>query len=289
GLPLRGGIAYTDPLSSHAVAFSVMAALEYRRRTGVGQYIDLAQYEMGVTLMAESILDYQMNGRVRTPAGNEHPSLAPHNVYPCQGDDMWIAIAVTSDKEWEALRNAMGDPEWARDKRFGDAVSRWHHREEMDEKIREWTSTWDHYELMLTLQNAGVPAGAVFNSKELFLDPHLKARNFFQKITHPPRAGSLGTRLYPGVPWKMSEVPERAHDASPTLGQDNREVLGDLLGLSEGELAELESQDIIGTRPMGYALRPPRQVPLEELKKRGTMIERKSGLNSAEVIQFNWR
>ena len=184
---------------------------------------------------------------------------------------MWVAIAVSSDEEWEALRTAMGDPEWAMDKRFGDAVSRWHHREELDERIGEWTSTWDHYDLMLMLQAAGVPAGAAFNSKEICLDPHLKARSFFTKITHPPRAGSLGTRLYPGIPWKMSEVPDRAHDPPPTLGQHNREVLGELLGLSEGELAELENQDIIGTRPLGYAMRPPRQVTLEELKKRGTI------------------
>jgi len=158
GPPMRSPVAYTDLPSALLGATAIMAALEYRRTTGKGQWIDLSQYEVGVSTVADALMDYIANGRVQVRAGNDHPCYAPHGAYPCRGNDKWIAIAVRDDAEWRRLVEAMGDPEWAREERFADSLSRWHNRGELDRGLGAWTATQDNQELTALLQQNGVPA-----------------------------------------------------------------------------------------------------------------------------------
>jgi len=258
GLPLRSSIPYNDYLGAMNAVVLIMAALEYRRNTGKGMYIDFSQYEVGVFAVGETILDYSMNQRVQTRMGNRHPSMAPHGCYRCSGNDKWVVIAVSSDEEWQALCQAMGNPAWAKDEKFADALSRWKNQDELDRLIEEWTTTQDHYEVMRVLQAAGVPAGAVLNGKEQALDPHLKERDYYWVHKHPV----VGTRALAG-PWsKLSKTPAIMRMPPPTLGQHNEQVLSELLGMSKEEIAELASEGIISTKPVGEAELPPGYMPV---------------------------
>jgi benzylsuccinate CoA-transferase BbsF subunit len=245
GGPFATPVPYTDVPAALYGAFSVLAALEHRDKTGEGQWIDLSQYELGVCAVGEAVLDYTVNGRVQTRIGNHHPLMAPHNCFPCKGKDRWIAICVFTDDEWQALCREMGNPEWALDKRFDDAAGRLQHQKDLDDRLGKWTASFDPMALMQRLQKAGVPAGVALNNKELLLNPHMKERGYFQKAKSP----SAGTRLYPGPWFRLSNTPGRIRKSAPNLGQDNQQILTGLLGLTEADLADLEVKGVIGTAP----------------------------------------
>lgn len=191
-------------------------------------------------------MDYTMNRRVRQPVGNAHPDLAPHGVYPCVGDDRWVAISVTTDQEWEALCRAMGNPEWSRHERFADALGRCRHREELDRLVAGWTRGLDQYAAMHLLQEAGVPAGAVLDNTQVDKDPHFVARGFFQDVFHP----EMGTFPLPGVIWKMSKTPGSIRLRPPLFGEHNEYVFLELLGLSRKDYVKLLEEQYIGTVPL---------------------------------------
>jgi len=275
--PNKSTIPYTDvPAALHAT-FAILAALYHRRKTGQGQFIDLSQYEVAVQQSGEALMDYVLNHRIEGRMGNRHSSMAPHGVYRCQGNDKWVAISVSSDAEWQALCEAMGNPPWTEEERFWDALSRWRNQDELDGLIEKWTMTKDHREAMHTLQKAGVPAGAVFTSKELLLDPHLKERGFFHLITHPQLPGMerVGMRPIPGLPWKMSGTIELDLHPAATLGQHNEYVLIELLGFSKERIADLTEKGVIGTAPLAEEAPPGSMptVPLSLMKELGYIEE----------------
>jgi crotonobetainyl-CoA:carnitine CoA-transferase CaiB-like acyl-CoA transferase len=175
---------------------------------------------------------------------NWHPSLAmaPHNCYRCRGDDRWINITVTSEEEWQAFCGVMGHPDWTRDGRFADALSRVKNQEALDERIEAWTVTQENIPLMHRLQQAGVPAGVVYNAADVFADPHLKERGFFQEMTQE----DCGTHLYHGLPWKASKTPNRLRLPPCRLGEHNEYVYKEVIGVSDEEYAELEKAGHIG-------------------------------------------
>ena len=140
GVPYKSGISYGDPIAGVCAAAAVATALIHRQRTGQGQYIDLAQREVMSTLLGEFFMDWSMNQRLPEHIGNGHDWMAPHNVYPCAGEDEWIAICVRTDGEWEGLKRAMGSPEWAERTEFSDQILRWEHRQELDALVGAWTS-----------------------------------------------------------------------------------------------------------------------------------------------------
>lgn len=269
-LPRPANIPYTDYVGAEHGAFAIMAALHYRQLTGRGQWIDLAQSQAGSCLIGEVLLDYLVNGRVQTRMGNKHPYLAPQGCYPCLGDDKWITIAVSCQEEWQSLCHVMHDPAWCQEPMFADPMSRHAHQDELDRHLAQWTSRFDHYELMHLLQQAGVPAGAVLTNKELLQDPHYQSRNFYQMLDHPAGTG-IGRRPYPGVAWKLSRTPGSIRTPAPTLGQDNAYVLQRLLGFSPSDIDELAREGIIGTVPTRTS--PPRVVPLETQKQNGTIAD----------------
>jgi benzylsuccinate CoA-transferase BbsF subunit len=241
GPPRQTGGTWPDYAIASAVVFHALAALHHRNRTGEGQWIDASMGETVIGQMNEYFMDYFMNGRDRRQQGNSDDLMAPHNTYKCAGDDRWIAIAVANDTEWHALCRVMNHPEWAHAPQFADQYARWLHRDDLDSHLRDWTKSQEHRELAARLQQAGVPAGPVLDAVELHEDRHLWEWGYWWKMNHH----EVGERIMPGIPVKMSNVPELNYSHPPDLGQHNREVFTGLLGLSDGEIAALIDEKVI--------------------------------------------
>jgi crotonobetainyl-CoA:carnitine CoA-transferase CaiB-like acyl-CoA transferase len=243
--PYKSGISYGDPVAGISAAAALGAALLYRRRTGRGRWVEVAQRESMTSLIGEFIVGFSMNGRQPPLLGNRHRSMAPHGCYPCAGEDHWLAIAVASDAEFAALSRVMGRPELAADPRFADVVSRYRHQDELDEVISAWTRGRPPQEAALALQEAGVAASPAASVADLMADPHLRERGFFEKTAH----AEAGVREMDGVPWRLSLTPAHVRLNGPCFGEHNDYVFRHLLGLSTEEVAELESQGVTGREP----------------------------------------
>jgi crotonobetainyl-CoA:carnitine CoA-transferase CaiB-like acyl-CoA transferase len=254
--PLLSGHAYGDWVLGATGAATLLVALYHRQRTGLGQYIDVAGREAVACHIGEVIMDYTLNRRERMRVGNQHSSAAPHGCYRCKDIDQWINIAVENDEQWRGFCQAIGSPAWTKDERFGDALSRWRHREELDNLVEAWTIQYDHYEAMEILQNAGVPSGAVLSMREMHLDPHYVERGFFEVIDH---GKGIGKRPIPkSMPARFSDVQDFVPRRAPRFGQDNEYVFCDLLGMSKDELKTLEEKNVIGGIPKFPQGRPTR-------------------------------
>ncbi len=236
-------VQHPDAIGAITVAFAVLLALYHRNRTGKGQFIDISQVESFLPHLSRPIMDFIMNGRQPRPFGNRDYFMAPHGCYKCRGEDNWVVITVTCDKEWTSLCQVMGDPDWAKSERFADPVSRFNHQDEMDSHIGEWTRDWDKKELMRLLQDEGVAAEAVLDYEDLYADPHLEARDFFQKLGHPV----IGEYRYPGPLWRFGGVRAPVRIPPNVLGEHNRYVYGSLLGMSDTEIEDLGNRGIIGS------------------------------------------
>jgi crotonobetainyl-CoA:carnitine CoA-transferase CaiB-like acyl-CoA transferase len=242
--PSMTGDAFTADAAGGVVgALAVTMALRHRRRTGKGQLIELAQAENFMGYLGEIVLDTNMNGRNWLSQGNRHPTHAPHNAYPCLGDDRWITIDVGTDEEWDALCRVMGDPVWARDERFANQLARWHHRDDLDSHIAAWTAEQEVFDLWRRLTEAGVIAGPVQNERDAFACPQLNDRGFFEEIDHP----EFGAYRYPGLNVKMSQFPNHLRRHPVRLGEDNEYVYRELLGVTSQEYEDLERRGHIGT------------------------------------------
>ena len=234
--PLGLGTSYADHIAGLIGCLALLGALEYRQKTGEGQYIDLSQVEAMASLLGGAVLDYQLKGREVAAVGNGSTEAAPHGVYRCKGDDRWCALAVFTDEEWRGFKRALGNPPWAEDKNFITFAGRLKNKARLDRLVEDWTKEHTAEEVMALLQGQGVAAGVVQDARDLAKDPQLKERGFFIE---------LGKTVSDGVPVRLSETPARYRRAAPTSGQDNDYVYGELLGMSEGELAGLRQEGII--------------------------------------------
>jgi crotonobetainyl-CoA:carnitine CoA-transferase CaiB-like acyl-CoA transferase len=250
GPPMMTGWGLSDPIGGINAMAAIMLALLFRQMTGQGQYIDVSQIEATTCMIGDAIVDYTMNKRIQQRRGNRHPYMAPHGFYRCKGDDLWVAIAVRSDEEWCQFCKAIGNPEWVKESRFADSLSRWHNQDELDKLVEEWTIQYDHYEVMNILQNVGVAAGAVLTPAELPTDPHLKDRKIYQVVDR----ALVGPHTYPlpSAPERLSKSPVTIRRPAPLLGEHNDYVLGKLLGISQKEIQSLYDDRIIGTTPLGF-------------------------------------
>lgn len=226
--------AYTDFICPRIAAAALIAALDYRRRTGIGQYVDQSQLETALHFLAPALLDYTVNGRVAERNGNRSSSMAPHGVFPCAGQDRWVAIAVESDEEWRRLCQALGHPEAASDQRFAAAAERKRNEDEMEALVGQWTAPYSPDEAMALLQSVGVMAAAVRSVEDLFSDPQLAHRGHFQLLQH----AVMGQVPYDGPSFTLSKTPARLAPA-PALGQHNELVYKGILGFSDDEIAEM--------------------------------------------------
>jgi benzylsuccinate CoA-transferase BbsF subunit len=223
------------------MAYAVLTALYYRRRTGKGQYIDLAMAEVVTSMLPEAVVDYLMNQRDRGRRGNQDEVMVPHNVYRCQGEDRWVAIAVESEEEWQSLCQAVGHPEWLEDKRFREQRSRKAHEPELDALLTAWTRERSQTEIMPLLQNAGVAATPVYDTDSLVADPQFQHRDFLVSPDHPV----TGNHPVAGIPGKYSAIDKLRYTPAPCLGQDNEYVFGEILGLSLEEISRLQEEKVI--------------------------------------------
>jgi crotonobetainyl-CoA:carnitine CoA-transferase CaiB-like acyl-CoA transferase len=222
--------AYTDVLASRLGGATLLAALDYRRRTGRGCYIDLSQYEASLQFLSPLILEYQATGYLRGRMGNRSTIASPHGVFPCQGEDRWCAVSVFTDSEWESFCQALGKPEWAEDPKFATFQSRKKNEDELEKRIVGWTAQLPREEVMARLQKAGVKAGIVQDCDELYRDQQLNHRKHFIPLNHP----EVGEYDYfcPGFRLgKVSLVAERV----PCIGEHNEYVCRQILGLSDEE------------------------------------------------------
>jgi len=235
-------VAYTDTVAPRFLAAAVLAALDERRRTGRGCYIDQAQLESALHFLAPEILDLQLTGRSVSRMGAASVDAAPHGVYPCAGEDNWCAIAVESEAQWSALKRVLGDPEWAQAPALDSLPDRLAKRGEIDERLATWTAPRDRYEVMATLQEAGVPAGVVQRSSDLLVDRQLAHRHFLRPLAHP----EMGIVPYEGHQFRIEGYDSGPRFAAPCLGQHSEQVLCELLELSDGECAAAVASGALG-------------------------------------------
>ena len=268
GGPVMSEIPYTDYTAGEHTVAAVMLALMHRLNTGRGQFIDISQTQTCSATIPEALLDWTVNGRVQPRTGNEDPAMSPHGCYPCAGDDRWIAIAIDNDAAWQALCRVMRRADWAADGRYADVLSRITHRAELDRMLAFETRQHNNHALMAQLQAEGVAAGAVMDSKDLLFNEHLEAREFYEVVEHHPDTG-MPPLPYPGRPWKLSGTPAIEPKAAPIMGEHNQTLLGELLGKTDAQVAELAATDIIGFAPL--TPRGVRRPSLDEQVRQGRM------------------
>ena len=249
GYPDAGPELTGDALASDAVAgvhgaLAVAMALLHRQRTGEGQQIEMALAESFLPILGQFLLDYAMNGRVTTALGNTHPWHAPHDVYPTQSEDQWIAIDVATDVEFGALCRVLGADALANDVRFASPAQRLEHRQALDEALSELTRPREKEELFHALQAEGVCAAPTHDGLEAQADAQLNARGFFEEVTQP----GLGTHRYPGMLFKLANTPNAIRLPPPNIGEHNDWAYLELLGYSRAELEEMIAKGQVGTR-----------------------------------------
>ncbi len=233
--------AFTDHVAPLFNAVSLIAALDYRRRTGKGVYIDQSQHESVLHWVIPLLLDYSTNHKLPKINGNHLDYAVPHNIYPCQGNDRWCAIAVFNDDEWTKFCQVIENRALAKDPKYATLLSRKENEAELDAIVEQWTIKHTAEEVMNLMQAAGVAAGIVANSKDQAEDPQLVHYQFFEKQYHP-EIGELP--IYHGPLFKLSKTPH-VLGPPPMLGEYNEYVYTKLLGLSDEEFLQLITDEVI--------------------------------------------
>ena len=244
----------SDGMSGVQGAVAILMALRRRERTGEGQLIEMPLNEGFIPTLAEYLFDHAMNGEDPPPQANRHRWHAPHNVYPCAGEDQWIAIDVADDTEFTALCEALAaraaheglESDIAHaphDVRFVAADARREYRDALDELIAAETRHWNKHDLFHALQHAGICAAPVNDALDALEDPHLAETGFFQEL----EIDGVGAHRYPGLTIRMARTPNEIRTPPPKLGEHNQEVYRDLLGYSAAALKRLERAGIVGT------------------------------------------
>ena len=236
--PAGWGFSYLDHSAGYYAAIAVLMALHHRARTGEAQHVDMSQIECGMVVSAVPMLDYQVNGRTYERVGNRsrHPATAPHNTYPCAGDDRWIAIAVDDEEQWASLCDVLGLEEMREAAEFGGIEARKAHEDALDAAIAAVTCERDPFDLMIELQSRGVPAGVCQRTDDKQeRDPQLAERGFYPTAPHE----ELGEHRFEGLPMQFSGARWRVDRGAPLLGEHNHAVLTELLGYDDEEFAAM--------------------------------------------------
>lgn len=251
-VPVGTGTHYPDhvPNPGHALV-ALLAALVHRNRTGRGGRIELSQFESTTGLLGPAVLRYSVTGNQPSARGNRVPWAAPHGVYPCLGDDTWIAVSAGTEAQWAALSGVLarsepggdGEPgeDLAADPRFAGLDSRREHEDALDGMVAARTARWDRWELMGRLQAAGVPASVVETTGDVFDDPVLAARRYWRVLEHPV----MGPVRNASAPHLWNGQPVSPASPAPLLGQHTEEISRDLLGLPADEYHQLVADGVL--------------------------------------------
>jgi crotonobetainyl-CoA:carnitine CoA-transferase CaiB-like acyl-CoA transferase len=247
-MPAGWGYSFLDWIGAYSFATAMLAALNYRERTGGGQWIDASQTETGIFIGGTAVLDWSAHGRRWQRSGNRSPYLpaAPHGAYRCRGTDRWVAIACFSEEDWATLVKVAGCPGWAADRRFRALADRLAHQDELDEAVSSWTENQDRYEVMYELQRQGVAAGVCQTAADrVDTDPQLAALGWLTEVT----GTKIGSWPVAETSVKMTETPAyiggTVGRGAPCYGEDNEYVYGELLGMSTMQIAELAAEGVI--------------------------------------------
>ena len=234
--PVGSGTVLPDYVSGVVAAILSVAVTLYRRRTGRGMAMDLAQAEAAAFLIGTAMIQAANTDTEPIAVGNGSPYHAPYGIYACKGDDRWCVIATEDDAQWDRLAAAIGRPELPGEPRFGSVENRVRNRAELDAVIEDWTRTRDCHEVMRLLQGEGIPCGAVQNGADLVTnDPHLQARDFLG--THDnPRFGRL---TLPCLPIRFTRSDMAQDWIFPDLGRDTDRTLRDVLGYDDARIRQL--------------------------------------------------
>ena len=238
--PTMVHIALGDAVAGLNGVAALLVALRHLKRTGKGQFLDLSHSECLFPLGAHGITEQALTGSAPPRLGNRSRHFAPHGSYPCR-DGRWIVIQVQDEVQWEGIRSLIGDSLAS----FGSLDDRLARNDLLDDAVSAWT--WDRCAdaAMEELQAVGVPAGAVNRSGESRHDPHLNARHFW-RLVERQHVGELPLAV---APYRLNGEPLEIEWPAPTLGQHNSEVLGGILGLDDAEIADLQREGVIGTKP----------------------------------------
>jgi crotonobetainyl-CoA:carnitine CoA-transferase CaiB-like acyl-CoA transferase len=243
GGPLKMGVALPDPVGGLHCLVAVLTTLEERDRTGRGSFVDISQLETYAAIGGETYLAASATRAPPPRRGNRSPERAPQGVYPCAGEDEWVAISVENDAEWQALATLLGEGLTAN--RYRTLAGRLDHHDEIDRAIAAWSAGRDKRAAMRTLQTAGVRAGAVMTNRDIVEDEHMGFRGFMVEWDQE----DVGRRKFPGFPIHFTDLGEIPMRGAPALGADNRYVLAKVLGYTEERVSALAEAGVIATAP----------------------------------------
>jgi len=238
GMPL----AYGDFASTGTGLLALVSALLRHKKTGKGVHIDQSQYEVNVHVLAGVMMEYLVNGRIMGRNGNRLPYAAPHGVYPCEGDDRWVAIAVFTEVEWQRFCRVIGNPDWTGDAKFDTLTRRKSNEDELDRLVGEWTMNIPPEQIEALMQAGGVAANVVETGKDIYEDTQMKHYGHFRVLEHP----EIGTVRSEIPPLKFSKSTDN-HFRAPLFGEHNHHVLSRLLGMSDDEISDLYADGVITT------------------------------------------
>jgi benzylsuccinate CoA-transferase BbsF subunit len=239
-MPVGANAPYGDVVLPYINALAIVAALDYRRRTGKGQYIDTSMVEVCIHSNTPILLDLEANDNLHPRSGNRIERASPHGVFPCQGEDRWCAIAVFKEEEWQAFCRVIGEPSWTKDPKFADLKSRKENEDELENLVSRWTVLQTDYEVMAKMQAVGVMAGVVQTMRDIVdNDPQLKEREFLLPIKNPV----LGVFGHPTPAYKLTKTKAKVRHA-PSMGEHTEYVCLNILGLSDAEFAKLVAEDL---------------------------------------------
>ena len=243
--PAGWGYSYMDHTGGYYMVMAILLALLHRQRTGEGQWVDLACTEAGLSLNGPALLDWTVNGRASRRDGQPDsnrslsPEMAPHGIYPCRGEDEWVAIACRDDGDWSRLAGLIGEP-WSETAGYARLAGRLAGQDALDDDLAAWAGTRGKFEVQAALRAAGVPCSAVQKPEER-IEHDLDTEGLWPVVTH----SAIGDVRVDGLPVKMSRTPWRIERGGPCLGEHNDHVLTHLLGLSASEIEALRAERVI--------------------------------------------
>jgi crotonobetainyl-CoA:carnitine CoA-transferase CaiB-like acyl-CoA transferase len=243
----------SDPLGGGHALVALLLALAHRSRTGEGMLVESPLFGAALSVTAEQVVEQSAYGTLRSREGNRGPG-SPQGVYRCQGtlpdgrEDRWIALAVESETQWLGLVSVLGSPDWAHDPLLSSSSGRRSRHDEIDAHLSAWCSSRTSDEIVSALWSADVPVAKVVVGQELAESPQLEAREWWSSLTHPV----TGPSLHAATPARIAGLHRQLHRRpAPLLGEHNREILVELLGISEDEYQGLARDNVIGTTPIG--------------------------------------